>query len=238
MNPLSITSWYSLDDAGYSLTKTIEVKRGQSCNLIDFIDTPVTTQQAHITFLVHGGGSLYFTLVLGAATILEYSITVILAQEDAYAKITGVGFLCDTQSANIISMQKHEKPDTSSTLVFKSVLDDKSSFTYSGTIQIQENAQRSHAKQYAKQLLLSPTAKAIAIPALEVHAHQVQCAHGTATSQLDQEALWYAHAKGIDYQTAKKLILESFLSEELAHCNPDLKNSILHYLLLKKGNMC
>ncbi len=41
----------------------------------------------------------------------------------------------------------------------------------------------------------------------------MQCSHGSAVGQFDREQLFYAQARGLKEEAAKKLLLEGFLSD-------------------------
>ena len=60
-------------------------------------------------------------------------------------------------------------------------------------------------------MLLSDDALVQAVPALEIYADDVKCAHGSATGPLDKNALFYLLSRGITEKMAKKMLLESFI---------------------------
>ncbi|MEE8161139.1 MAG: SufD family Fe-S cluster assembly protein, partial [Acidobacteriota bacterium] len=44
-------------------------------------------------------------------------------------------------------------------------------------------------------------------------ADDVKCTHGATIGQLDEDALFYLRCRGIDYKTARSLLIYAFASE-------------------------
>jgi len=63
--------------------------------------------------------------------------------------------------------------------------------------------------------LLSGGARVDTKPRLEIYADDVKCAHGATTGQLDEEALFYLQARGIDLESARDLLRYAFAHEIL-----------------------
>jgi Fe-S cluster assembly protein SufD len=62
-----------------------------------------------------------------------------------------------------------------------------------------------------RNLLLSPNARAEAIPELEVLADDVSAAHGAASAPVDNNQLHYLMSRGLDPQEAESVIVNGFL---------------------------
>lgn len=106
--------------------------------------------------------------------------------------------------------QKHLAPHTTSRVVVKSILDDESQFSYRGTLHIAADAPLSDASQENRNLMLSPQARAFSEPALEILTSDVRCHHAATTSPINTEQLFFAQARGLSQESAKKLILRGF----------------------------
>lgn len=111
--------------------------------------------------------------------------------------------------------QKHSAPDTTSSALIKSVLNDKAAFTYDGAIIIEKDAHRSDASQESRSLLLSPAARAHARPALEILAHDVKCHHAATAGPLSEESLFFAQSRGLSEKQAHALLVQGFFHEAL-----------------------
>ena len=50
-------------------------------------------------------------------------------------------------------------------------------------------------------------------PQLEINADDVRCTHGATIGQLDPDALFYMRARGVDWETARTLLIHGFLAD-------------------------
>ncbi len=107
----------------------------------------------------------------------------------------------------------HKVPNTSSHEVYKGVLDDRSRGVFQGGIRVMQDAQKTAGHQLNKALLLSRQAEIDSKPALEIYADDVVCSHGATAGEIDEDALFYLRARGIDAAAAKNLLVQAFLDE-------------------------
>lgn len=126
------------------------------------------------------------------------------------ALLNGVFFPINGQHQGNYTLQHHKARQCSSDLLFKGAVRDKSRSVYEGGIKVAKGAQQTDAYQANRNLMLSKNAHADSIPGLEIEAHEVRCTHGSTTSQLDQEELFYLQTRGIPTDPATKLIVEGF----------------------------
>jgi Fe-S cluster assembly protein SufD len=111
------------------------------------------------------------------------------------------------------TLQDHLKPDTTSDLLYKNVLNDRARTIFSGLIKVERGAHRTDAYQKVRNLLLSDEAEANSMPGLEILADDVRCTHGATSGQVEPEELFYLKSRGIDDLTAKQLVARGFLNE-------------------------
>ena len=83
----------------------------------------------------------------------------------------------------------------------------------SGLIFVDEGAHNTDAYQTCRNLLMSDTCEANSMPGLEINADQVKCSHGSTSSQISDEEVFYLRARGIDPVTARQLIARGFSVE-------------------------
>ena len=74
-----------------------------------------------------------------------------------------------------------------------------------GMIRVDPGAQQTDAYQESRNLLLSKSAHADAIPGLEIEANDVRCTHAAAVAQIDAEQLHYLRSHGLSEEEAKRL---------------------------------
>jgi Fe-S cluster assembly protein SufD len=93
------------------------------------------------------------------------------------------------------------------------VVADQARAVFQGRIVVAHGADRTDARMRHDALVLSDKAEVDAKPELEIYADDVACAHGNTVGQLDEEALFYARARGIPLAAARALLTEAFLAE-------------------------
>ncbi|WP_026956863.1 Fe-S cluster assembly protein SufD [Algoriphagus vanfongensis] len=111
----------------------------------------------------------------------------------------------------------HTIPHAESNELYKGILADSSRGVFNGKIFVRQDAQKTNAFQQNNNILLSEDATVNTKPQLEIWADDVKCSHGCTTGQLDEEALFYLQARGIDKLQAKGLLLYAFAGEVLDH---------------------
>ena len=87
-------------------------------------------------------------------------------------------------------------PHTTSDLLYKGGLKDKSRIVWKGMIRVEKDAQRTDAYQKNDNLVLSESARADSIPGLEIEANDVRCTHGATAGRVDEDMIFYAQARG------------------------------------------
>jgi Fe-S cluster assembly protein SufD len=134
-----------------------------------------------------------------------------LAGPGSSARVTGAYAGNGTQHLDFDTTQEHAAASTVSDLAFRGVLDGDSTAVWRGMIRVDPGAQQTDAFQENRNLLLSKTAHADAIPGLEIEADDVRCTHAAAIAQIDSEQLHYLRSHGLSEADAKRLVIEGFL---------------------------
>ncbi len=135
--------------------------------------------------------------------------------ENADLKIYGLYQCNNLDELTLNITQKHSTPNSTSNVLIKSILRDKSTFNFTGTINIKREAINSIAHLTNSNLLLSESAHVITNPQLEVIPGEVECTHAATTSPLNQKQLNYLQAKGLSENNAKQLLIDGFINEIL-----------------------
>ncbi len=116
----------------------------------------------------------------------------------------------------------HQQPHTNSHLLLNAACDDRSHSIGTGALTIDNIAQHTDAGQIFRNLLLSPSSRAEAIPELEVLANEVAAAHGAASAPINEEQLHYLMSRGLSKEEATSMIVEGFLVESFSGRDSDL----------------
>jgi len=114
----------------------------------------------------------------------------------------------------------HVGRDTSCELTWRGMAAGRSKAAFHGGILIREGADGTNAQLSNKNLLLSEGAEIDTQPVLEIHADEVQAAHGATVGQLDPTALFYLRSRGLSAEQARALLTAAFCRETLSVFEP------------------
>ena len=163
--------------------------------------------------IVGRDAALQWTVGGLGARLAKVNQEVALAGQGARAQVNGVLFTAGRQHLAYFTRQDHIAPNTSSDLLYKGGLKDKSRIVCgAGTIRVEKDAQRTDAYQKNDSLVLSETARADSIPGLEIEANDVRCTHGATAGQVDPDMIFYLRSRGIRRDEAIRLIVEGFFA--------------------------
>lgn len=110
----------------------------------------------------------------------------------------------------------HVARDTACLLQWRGLAAQRSRAVFHGGILIREGADGTDARLSNKNLLLSNEAEIDTQPVLEIHADEVQAAHGATVGSLDPTALFYLRSRGLPEMQARSLLTAAFCREALA----------------------
>ena len=196
---------------GITRTINLELETGASVEWRGFASAQSLRETVTVTI---GAQATFVRTFLSKQTgSLTGSYTYVLAGAEARAMVTGRFVLTQEAIYELRVVQLHKSPATHSFVDFKTVLADKVSFSYEGTITIQKKAAYSRAFQSQKNLVLSSELQVRSVPNLEVLTHEVQCGHGSAVSYVNDDHLFYLQARGLTFELAQKLFVEGFLAD-------------------------
>ena len=105
----------------------------------------------------------------------------------------------------------HAAPNTSSKTNIKGVVGGFAQAFVFGTIKVLPEAKGTEAFLEERILLVSPNAKAEAVPNLEIETDEVHCSHAAAVGKIDDEEIFYLQSRGVSPKSAKEMIISGFL---------------------------
>ncbi len=160
------------------------------------------------------------------------------ARNESLSRLEGPGSRSDMLSVSIPAHQQeydqrtfqhHVSEGAYSDLLYKNSLYDDARTIFSGLIFVDQNAHHTDAYQTCRNLLMSDICEANSMPGLEINADQVKCSHGSTSSQISDEEIFYLRARGIDPGNARQLIARGFSLDVVERLN----NPAIEELLLK-----
>ena len=204
---------YALDESEYLKTIITEIDSGANSQL-NYYKLQCENKNAHqlsqLDVHQHQDSHFnYMSLDIGGK-LIRHDINIKLLSSNATCQLNGLYIAKSKQHIDNHTCIEHQSPYSTSMENFKGILDDKARAVFNGRVIVQEGAIKTNAQQNNANLLLSNDAEIDTKPQLEIFNDDVQCAHGATVGQLDEQALFYLCARGIDQQQAKTLLTFGF----------------------------
>ena len=169
----------------------------------------VATMQVHLSrsarFVSHSASI--------GAKLTRNDLGVTLAGEYADATINGLVLLDGVRHCDNHTLLDHAAAHCPSHELYKHVLSGKSTGVFKGKILVRQDSQKTDSKQTSKTLLLSDDALMNSMPALEIHADDVKCTHGSTTGPVDEEQVFYLRSRGVSHEAARHLLTYAFAAD-------------------------
>ncbi len=145
-----------------------------------------------------------------------------LTRNDAEVALEGEGADCELNGLYLVRGRQHvdnhtvidhARPHGTSRELYKGVLDGQARAVFNGTIVVRPDAQKTDARLYNKNLLLSEDGMIDTKPEFKIDANDVQCRHGATIGQISADALFYLRSRGMGPEEARRLLVHAFASE-------------------------
>ena len=105
----------------------------------------------------------------------------------------------------------HLAPNTSSTIVSKSISKQGGNVTYRGVVHFGKKADGSRSNVECDTLIMDNKSKSDTIPYNEVHTENISLEHEAKVSKVSEEQLFYLMSRGISEQEATEMIVMGFI---------------------------
>ena len=168
---------------------------------------------ARVVAKVHAQSALQLFNLNTGAKLARIELEVHLADDEANADLAGLYIGSGQQLLDQHLTIHHLAPRCHSSQRFKGVLGGQSRGIFTGKVHVAPGASSTLAEQNNPSLLLSPQARAISRPQLEIYNDEVECSHGATIGSLDEDARFYLRARGLSDDQALSMLTEAFVDE-------------------------
>lgn len=179
-------------------------------------------------------GQFYSNNFSFEGAMIRNNLTINLEGENCEGHMYGVFLLDKNSHVDNNTSVDHIMPNSYSNELYKGILDEKSTGVFNGKIYVRQDAQKTNAFQSNNNILLSEDATIHTKPQLEIWADDVKCSHGCTSGQLDEDAIFYLRARGINHKTAKAMLLNAFALETMDHIKMDSVENEVKDLIAQK----
>ncbi len=147
---------------------------------------------------------------LGSKVTMKYPSTYLMG-EGAHGEVLSIAFATDGQHQDAGAKVIHAAPNTTSSVVSKSISKGTGRSSYRGLVQIHEGATNARSNVECDALLLDEHAMTDTYPYIEINEKTAHVGHEATVSKLNDEQIFYLMSRGLPEDAAMALIVRGFL---------------------------
>jgi Fe-S cluster assembly protein SufB len=167
----------------------------------------LVTQRA----IVHEGGNMeWLDGNLGSKLTMKYP-SCYLVGEGAHGEIMSIAYAGDGQHQDTGGKVVHVAPNTTSSIISKSISKGTGRSTYRGLCKVHEGAQHARSNVECDALLINDTSRTDTYPYIEIEENDANVGHEASVSKIGEEQLFYLTSRGISVIEAMAMIVRGFI---------------------------
>ncbi len=147
---------------------------------------------------------------LGSKLTMKYP-SVYLMGEGAHGEILSLAFAGAGQHQDAGGKIVHAAPNTTSTIISKSLSKDGGRTSYRGLLKVAEGCHGVKSNVRCDALLLDKDSRSDTYPTMEVDDPDVHLQHEAYVSKLSEDQLFYLTSRGLSEESAAKMIVNGFV---------------------------
>lgn len=147
---------------------------------------------------------------LGSNVTMKYP-SVFLNGRGSRGTVLSIAFAGENQHQHTGAKIFHMAPDTSSSIVSKSIAKDGGNVDYLGQVYFDKNSDRSISHIECDTIIMDEKSRSDTIPFNEIHNSNVTLEHEAKVSKISEEQLFYLMSRGLDEATATEMIIMGFV---------------------------
>ena len=147
---------------------------------------------------------------IGSKVTMKYP-AVFLMGEHARGETLSIAFAGEGQHQDAGAKMVHAAPNTSSTIVSKSVARGGGRTSYRGLVQVLEGAEHSKSSVVCDALLVDQISRSDTYPYVDVREDDVQMGHEATVSKVSEDQLFYLRSRGLSEEEAMATIVRGFV---------------------------
>ena len=147
---------------------------------------------------------------IGSKVTMKYP-AVFLLGEHAKGETLSIAFAGEGQHQDAGAKMVHAAPNTSSTIVSKSVARGGGRTSYRGLVQVLEGAEHSKSSVVCDALLVDQISRSDTYPYVDVREDDVQMGHEATVSKVSEDQLFYLRSRGLSEEEAMAMIVRGFV---------------------------
>jgi Fe-S cluster assembly protein SufB len=147
---------------------------------------------------------------IGSKVTMKYPAVWLLG-EHAKGEVLSVAFAGEGQHQDAGAKMVHVAPNTSSTIISKSVARGGGRTSYRGLVQINEGAHGSRSTVKCDALLVDTISRSDTYPYVDVREDDVSMGHEATVSKVSEDQLFYLMSRGLTEDEAMAMVVRGFV---------------------------
>ncbi|HVQ93176.1 MAG TPA: Fe-S cluster assembly protein SufB [Mycobacteriales bacterium] len=147
---------------------------------------------------------------IGSKVTMKYP-SVWMVGEHAKGEVLSIAFAGEGQHQDAGAKMVHVAPNTSSTIISKSVARGGGRTSYRGLVQVQEGAHGSRSTVKCDALLVDTISRSDTYPYVDVREDDVSMGHEATVSKVSEDQLFYLMSRGLTEDEAMAMVVRGFV---------------------------
>jgi len=147
---------------------------------------------------------------LGSRLTMKYP-AVYMMEPGARGEILSIAFAGKGQHQDAGAKLVHCAPNTSGSIVSKSISKNGGRSSYRGLCKVQKGARQSKSNVVCDALILDPQSRSDTYPYIEIDEQDVTIGHEASVSRIGEEQLFYLMSRGLSEAEASAMIVNGFI---------------------------
>jgi Fe-S cluster assembly protein SufB len=147
---------------------------------------------------------------IGSRLTMKYPAVWLMGPK-ASGEVLSVAYAGPGQHQDAGAKMVHAAPETSSTIISKSISKDAGRTSYRGLVRFEEGAAKSKSFVRCDALLLDDLSRSDTYPYIEVGEQDAQVGHEATVSKVGDDQLFYLMSRGLSEQQAMSMIVNGFI---------------------------
>ena len=199
-------------DSLHSAVVEIVVKRGGRCryttiqNWSNNVYNLVTKRAA-----VYGNGTMeWVDGNLGSKLTMKYP-AVWMLEPGAHGEVLSIAFAGEGQHQDAGAKMVHAAPDTTSTIVSKSISKSGGRAGYRGLVRVEPGAEGVKSFVRCDALILDEDSRSDTYPYMEIEENDAEIGHEATVSKVGEDQLFYLMSRGLTEDEATSMVVAGFI---------------------------
>jgi Fe-S cluster assembly protein SufB len=202
---------YSTDSL-HSAVVEIVVKRGGRCRY-----TTIQNWSNNVYNLVTKRAAAYADATmewidgnLGSKLTMKYP-AVWLMEPGAHGEVLSIAFAGEGQHQDAGAKMVHVAPDTTSTIISKSIAKGGGRAGYRGLVRVEPNATNAKSFVRCDALILDDSSRSDTYPYMEIEENDAEIGHEATVSKVGDAQLFYLMSRGLTEEQATSMVVAGFI---------------------------